>query len=222
MSTISNLTMASTLPLPNSEPPLTIPRLGFGSYLSPPEVTTNSCQTALKVGYRHVDTAQYYANEAQVGQAVQSSGLQRSEVYLTTKILAAGGSVEKSYQKCLESVKKLDPRPDGYVDLFLIHSPNAGREAREEMWLALNKLHAEGKAKAIGVSNFGIGHIERLEGLAPVWPPQVNQIEVSGAVRLSKQIQMTNTVYSCIRGSNKKKSSNTAPPNRSLYRPTAP
>lgn len=178
MSTTSSLTMKSTLPIPNSEPPLTIPRLGFGSYLSPPEVTKASCTTALKSGYRHIDTAQYYANEAQVGEAVSASGFARHEIYLTTKILAAGGSVEKSYQKCLESVKKLDPSPNGYVDLFLIHSPNAGREAREEMWLALNKLHAEGKAKAIGVSNFGVGHIERLEGLAPVWPPQVNQIEV--------------------------------------------
>lgn len=179
MSTTSSLTITSTLPLPNSDPKLTIPRLGFGSYLSPPKVTESSCSVALKAGYRHIDTAQYYGNEAQVGEAVKASGLPREEIYLTTKILAAGGSVEKSYQKCLDSVRKLDPRTDGYVDLFLIHSPNAGREAREEMWLALNKLHAEGKAKAIGVSNFGIGHIERLEGLAPVWPPQVNQIEVS-------------------------------------------
>lgn len=175
---VEQLTITSTLPIPNSDPPLTIPRLGFGSYRSPPEVAKASCLAALKAGYRHIDTAQFYDNEAQVGEAVRDSGLARSEVFLTTKILAAGGSVEKSYQKCVESVRKLDPSPDGYVDLFLIHSPNAGREGREEMWLALNKLHAEGKAKAIGVSNFGIGHIERLEGLAPVWPPQVNQIEV--------------------------------------------
>lgn len=178
MSTTSSLTISSTLPLLNSKPKQEIPRLGFGVYLSPQEVCKASCTTALKAGYRHIDTAQYYGNEAQVGEAVQASGIPRSEVYLTTKILAAGGSVEKSYQKCVESVKRLDPSPNGYVDLFLIHSPNAGREAREEMWLALNKLHAEGKAKAIGVSNFGKGHIERLEGLAPVWPPQVNQIEV--------------------------------------------
>jgi len=112
---------------------------------------------------------------------VQNSGLKRSDVYITTKILGAGGSVEKSYQKCVDSVNKLDEGSsgqDGYVDLFLIHSPNAGKAAREEMWKALLKLHKEGKAKAIGVSNFGVGHIEGLRDLGEVWPPHVNQIEV--------------------------------------------
>ena len=109
---------------------------------------------------------------------MKSSGLKRSDVYLTTKILGAGGSVEKSYQKCVDSVKKMDGE-NGYVDLFLIHSPNAGKAAREEMWKALLQLHKEGKAKAIGVSNFGIKHIEGLKGLGDVWPPHANQIEVS-------------------------------------------
>lgn len=172
----SKLTIDSTLPLPNTS--LTIPRLGFGVYQSPAAVTEASCLSALKSNYRHIDTAQFYANEAEVGNAVRKSGLKRSDVYITTKILGAGGSVEKSYKKCVESVKKLDGE-DGYVDLFLIHSPNAGKEAREEMWKALLKLYAEGRAKAIGVSNFGIGHIEGLKSLGDVWPPHVNQIEVS-------------------------------------------
>lgn len=135
----------------------------------------------MQAGYRHIDTAQFYANEAQVGAAVRNSGLQRSDVYITTKILSAAGSVEKSYQKCVESISKLDEGSggqDGYVDLFLIHSPNAGKAAREEMWNALLKLHQEGKAKAIGVSNFGIAHIEGLKGLGEVFPPHVNQIEL--------------------------------------------
>lgn len=175
----SKLTLESTLPLPNTD--LTIPRLGFGVYQSPTKKTEASCIEAIKHGYRHIDTAQFYANEAEVGAAVRNSGLKRSEIYITTKILSAGGSVEKSYQKCVESVKKLDEGTsgqEGYVDLFLIHSPNAGAAAREEMWKALLKLHQEGKAKAIGVSNFGIGHIERLKGLGDIWPPHVNQIEV--------------------------------------------
>lgn len=175
----SQLTKESTLPLPNSS--LAIPRLGFGVYQSPADVCTRSCTTALQAGYRHIDTAQFYANETQVGEAVRKSGLKRSDVYITTKILSAGGSVEKSYQKCLDSVKKLDEGAggeSGYVDLFLIHSPNAGKAAREEMWKALLKIHAEGKAKAIGVSNFGVGHIDGLKGLGDVWPPHVNQIEV--------------------------------------------
>ncbi|KAK5104502.1 hypothetical protein LTS08_002392 [Lithohypha guttulata] len=171
----TKLTKESTLPLPNSSH--SIPRLGFGVYQSPADVCNKSCTTALSSGYRHIDTAQFYANETQVGEAVRNSGLKRSDVYITTKILSAGGSVDKSYQKCLDSVKKLDGE-DGYVDLFLIHSPNAGKAAREEMWQALLRAHKEGKAKAIGVSNFGIGHIEGLKGLGNVWPPHVNQIEL--------------------------------------------
>lgn len=173
----SKLTINSTLPLPKSSQ--TIPRLGFGVYQSPTDVCVRSCTTALKAGYRHIDSAQYYANEKEVGDAVAQSGLKRSDVYITTKILAAGGSVEKSYQKCLESVHKIDPSENGYVDLFLIHSPNAGPKARKEMWSALLKLYDEGKAKAIGVSNFGVGHIKELEGMGSVWPPHVNQVEVS-------------------------------------------
>jgi diketogulonate reductase-like aldo/keto reductase len=170
---MSELSIKSTLTLPNN---LTIPRLGFGVYQSPADVCVNSCLTALEHGYRHIDTAQFYANESQVGEAVKQSGVPRNEIFLTTKILSASGSVEKSYQKCLASVEKIDK--DGYVDLFLIHSPNAGSKARKEMWLALEKIHAEGKAKSIGVSNFGIGHIKEMKEYATIWPPHANQIEL--------------------------------------------
>ena len=157
---------------------LKIPRLGFGVYQSPASVCKQSCLTALQAGYRHIDSAQFYRNEAQMGDAVKESGLKRGDVFVTTKILSAGGSVDKSYQKCVESVKKVDSSSDGYVDLFLIHSPNAGSKARKEMWLALEKLHEEGKSKSIGVSNFGIGHIKEMRDYAKVWPPHVNQIEL--------------------------------------------
>ena len=176
----SALSLKSTLTLANS---LTIPRLGFGIYLSPRDVCEASCLHALKTGYRHIDSAQFYANEAEMGEAVRKSGIPRQEVYLTTKILSAGGSVEKSLAKCRESVKKIDKGEEGrqgYVDLFLIHSPSGGPEARKEMWLALEKLVEEGGAKSIGVSNFGVSHIEELKGYAKIWPPHVNQIEVSG------------------------------------------
>ena len=119
----------------------------------------------------------YYANEKEVGEAVRESGLKRSDVFITTKILIAAGSVEKSYEKVLESVHKIDGK-DGYVDLFLIHTASGGSKARKEMWLALEKLLAEGKTRAIGTSNWGIGHIEELKEFAKVWPPHVNQIEV--------------------------------------------
>ncbi len=99
-------------------------------------------------------------------------------MFLTTKILSASGTVQKSYEKCLASVKKIDSDKDGYVDLFLIHSPNSGKEKRKELWLALEKLYEEGKVNSIGVSNYGVGHIEEMKTYAKVWPPQVNQIEV--------------------------------------------
>jgi diketogulonate reductase-like aldo/keto reductase len=170
-----SLNITSSLTLTNS---LKIPRLGFGVYQSPASVCKKSCLTALQAGYRHIDSAQFYANEAQVGDAVTESGVKRDQVYITTKILSAGGSVDRSYQKCVESVNKIDSSDKGYVDLFLIHSPNAGSKARKEMWLALEKLHDEGKAKSIGVSNFGIGHIDEMKDYAKVWPPHVNQIEL--------------------------------------------
>lgn len=116
-----------------------------------------------------------------MGAAVRQSGIPRNEVFLTTKILSAGGSPEKTYQKCLKSVKVIDDGDEGYVDLFLIHSPSGGPAARKEMWGALEKLYKEGKAKAIGVSNFGVGHIEGLKEFAEVWPPHVNQLEVGFA-----------------------------------------
>src|SRR5690349_7513401 len=102
-----SLSITDTLPLPNSS--VRIPRLGFGVYQSPATVCVQSCLTALSAGYRHIDTAQFYANEAQVGEAVRKSGLKRSEVFVTTKILSAGGSVEKSYRKCIDSIEKIDP-----------------------------------------------------------------------------------------------------------------
>ena len=134
--------------------------------------------TALRSGYRHIDSAQYYANEKEVGHAVQKSGIPRSEVYLTSKILVAGDSDDDAYQRIVESVKTMDSSPNGYVDLFLIHSPNAGLQARQRMWKALERAHKEGKIRDIGVSNYGKGHIEEMKKYATVWPPVVNQIEL--------------------------------------------
>ncbi|KUJ13044.1 putative aldo-keto reductase [Mollisia scopiformis] len=171
----TRLSIADVLPLPNSS--VSIPQLGFGVYQSPSKVCVNSCLTALKAGYRHIDSAQYYANEKEVGEAVRNSGLKRSEVFLTTKILVPGGSVENSYKQCLDSIHKIGGE-DGYVDLFLIHSSKSGSKSRKEMWQALERLLEEGKVKSIGVSNWGIGHIEELKDFAKVYPPHVNQIEL--------------------------------------------
>jgi Aldo/keto reductase family len=193
------LAITDLLPLPNSSNK--IPKLGFGVYQSSPFQCIQSCLTALKAGYRHIDTAQFYANEAEVGKAVQDSGIKRSDVFLTTKILSASGSVQKSYEKCLASVERIDPGKDGYVDLFLIHSPNSGKEKRKEMWLAVERLYGEGKVKSIGVSNYGAGHIEEMKAYAKVWPPQVNQIEVCRIVSHLYGIGTAYTTFhSCILG----------------------
>lgn len=170
------LDISSTITLNNAKS-VKIPQLGFGVYKSPSDVCVQSCLTALDAGYRHIDTAKVYGNESQVGEAVKQSSLPRDQIFLTTKILKAEGSVDKSYQSLLKSVEKLDD--GGYVDLFLIHSPNSGKENNQEMWLALEKLFKEGKTKSIGVSNFGEQAMTELKEVATVWPPHVNQIEVS-------------------------------------------
>jgi diketogulonate reductase-like aldo/keto reductase len=159
--------------------PVKIPQLGFGVYQSPRNLAVQTCLTALKTGYRQIDTAQFYGNETEVGQAVKQSGFSRKDIFLVTKILTSTDSVEGDYQKCMKSIQKLDSSDDGYVDLFLIHSPHSGRAKRIQMWQALERLFNEGRAKSIGVSNFGIHHIEELKSSAKVWPPHVNQLEVS-------------------------------------------
>ena len=176
---------------------VTIPRLGFGVYLSPPERCTTSCLAALKAGYRHIDTAQFYGNEGEVGDAVRQSGLKRSEVFLTTKILDAKGSIEESYQSLLDSVRLIDGE-NGAVDLFLIHTASIGALARKELWLALEKLYKEGKAKSIGVSNYGIGHIEEMREYAVTWPPHVNQLEVRMQTFCSLKLLTTISVTSLV------------------------
>jgi diketogulonate reductase-like aldo/keto reductase len=146
---MSKFTLQDAIPIP-THPPLKIPRLGFGVYRSPPSQCVSSVLSALSTGYRHIDTAQFYGNEEQVGEAVRRSGLPRSDVFVTTKILKAQGSVEKTLEKLRGSVRRIGL---GWVDLFLIHTPSGGRESRREMWEALERLKSEGGAKSIGVSN---------------------------------------------------------------------
>lgn len=154
-----------------------IPRLGFGVWDSPAHLTTQSCLSALKNGYRHIDTAQVYGNEAEVGKAVRESGLKREDIFVTSKVLTPGDDGESTYQKVLESVKKIDGEK-GYLDLMLIHNNTAGPEGVKKMWQAMEKLQSEGRLKSIGVSNFGVGSIDRMKEYAQAWPPAVNQLEL--------------------------------------------
>lgn len=172
----TNLTLTDLIPLPQSG--VHIPRLGFGVYRIHGEQCIESTLTALQVGYRHIDTAQFYGNEAEVGQAaLRQSGLPRDQVFVTTKIMTPAGSPQATYNKVVESVDKIAGK-DGYVDLFLIHSSKSGPAGRKELWQALEKLLEEGRTRSIGVSNYGITHLEEMRAYAKVWPPCVNQLEV--------------------------------------------
>lgn len=155
-----------------------IPQIGFGVWQSQRNQCVESCTNALKAGYRHIDTAQGYSNEAEVGEAVQKSGIPREDIFITTKYVARGKNADEAYESAVESVKKCDPRPDGYVDLFLIHMAAMGSERRKMLWQVLERLRDEGKAKTIGVSNWGPHHLDELKSYAKAWPPAVNQIEV--------------------------------------------
>lgn len=172
---MASLSIRDIAPLSNKS--TSIPKLGFGVY----QLYGQSCQkavlAALEAGYRHIDSAQLYRNESDVGAVIHESSLKREDIFLTTKIRQSAGSAEKSYQSCLDSIEKIGGQ-GGYVDLFLIHIPGTGRESREELWGALEKLYAEGRTKAIGVSNYRPQHIEEMREYAKVWPPHVNQIEV--------------------------------------------
>ncbi|MFZ4852325.1 aldo/keto reductase [Enterococcus entomosocium] len=158
---------------------VTIPELGFGTWQTPDgDVAVASVKKALEVGYRHIDTAQGYKNEASVGQAIKESGIPREELFLTTKLWNANHSYDLVMSSFEESLEKLQT---DYIDLFLIHWPNpvAFRDnwqtANAETWRAFEELYQAGKIKAIGVSNFLPHHFEELKKTATIFP-MVNQI----------------------------------------------
>jgi diketogulonate reductase-like aldo/keto reductase len=175
MDNTTSLSLDDAVTLPGSS--VTMPRLGFGVYQIPGELCVESCLAALDLGYRHIDSAQLYRNEAQVGEALRQSKVGRGDVFVTTKVGQARGDPEATYANVLDSVRKIGGE-DGYVDLFLVHTPRFGAQVRKELWLALERLQAEGRARSIGVSNYAIEHLEEMREYATTWPPQVNQIEV--------------------------------------------
>jgi diketogulonate reductase-like aldo/keto reductase len=151
-----------------------IPQVGLGVWQTPSGATTRQAVTAaLKGGYRHVDTARIYGNEADVGAAVRESGVARAEVFVTTKLWNADQGYDSALRAFDASLKRLGL---DYVDLYLIHWPVAGK--RLDSWRALERLHGDGRARSIGVSNFLVPHLEELLGKAKQ-VPAVNQIELS-------------------------------------------
>ena len=149
-----------------------IPQVGLGVWQSG-GATQRAVSAALELGYRHVDTARIYGNEAQVGKAIRDSGVPRSELFVTTKLWNQDQGYDRALRAFDESLKRLGL---DYVDLYLIHWPVP--EARLESWRALETLHAEQRARSIGVSNFLVPQLRELTHVAKVLPA-VNQIELT-------------------------------------------
>ena len=165
------MTLSSTRALANG---VEIPVLGLGVYLSEPgRETQDAVAWALDLGYRHVDTAAVYHNEKDVGEAVRHSGVRREDVFVTTKL----GNRDHGYDAALRAFEKSLKRLRlDYVDLYIIHWPVA--QGRRESWRALERIYREGRAKAVGVSNYTVRHLEETLAHAEV-APMVDQVEFS-------------------------------------------
>ncbi|MFI6695459.1 aldo/keto reductase [Streptomyces sp. NPDC050433] len=151
-----------------------IPQLGFGTFQIPPADTREATLTALEIGYRHIDTAQMYGNEKEVGQAVRDSGLDRDDIFVTSKLNNPFHDPADAHAAFDQSLVDLGL---GHLDLFLIHWPQAGIGKFVETWKALEEIYRSGRVRAIGVSNFQPNHLRRImDGSVVV--PAINQIEV--------------------------------------------
>ena len=151
-----------------------IPRVGLGVFQAPRgEITRDAVRAGIELGYRHIDTARVYGNEADVGAAVREAAVPRAEIFVTTKLWNADQGYDAALRAFDASLARLGLP---YIDLYLLHWPVPG--LRLESWRALEEIHASGRARAIGVSNFMTRHLEELLGRARV-VPAVNQIEVS-------------------------------------------
>jgi 2,5-diketo-D-gluconate reductase A len=150
-----------------------IPQLGFGVFQIPPEQTKDATLSALEVGYRHIDTAEMYGNEKEVGEAVRESGIDRGEVFVTSKLNNGFHAYDDALDAFDRTLKDLDL---GYLDLFLVHWPLPGVGDYVETWKAMEKMYESGRVRAIGVSNFQPHHLRNILGETSV-TPAVNQVE---------------------------------------------
>jgi len=151
-----------------------MPQLGFGVFQVPPDEVVEPVRAALDAGYRLIDTATLYANEEGVGRAIAESGVPRDDVFVTTKVWNSDQGYDRTLQAFDHSLKLLGL---DVVDLYLIHWPTPARDLYVDTWRALERIYADGRARAIGVSNFTPAHLERLIGEGTV-TPAVNQIEL--------------------------------------------
>ncbi len=173
MSTAHSTSMVPTVTLNDGHP---IPQLGFGVFQIDPAKTAEAVTNALEVGYRHIDTAEMYRNERGVGEAVHASGLDRAEVFITSKLNNRYHRPEDARRAFDTTLAKLG---FDYVDLFLIHWPLPTLYGGDfvSTWKTLEEFRADGRARSIGVSNFQLEHLQRLAS-ASDQAPAVNQIEL--------------------------------------------
>ncbi|MCI1210616.1 MULTISPECIES: aldo/keto reductase [Bifidobacterium] len=149
-----------------------IPQIGLGSWQAMPGGEAyDAVATALRAGYRHIDTAAIYGNEEDVGQAIRDSGIPRGDIFVTTKLWNTDHGYGRAKQAFLDSLQRLGL---DYIDLYLIHFPFGGRIC--ETWKAMEELYGEGRVRAIGVSNFTTEHLDYLMRGAAI-TPMVDQVE---------------------------------------------
>lgn len=151
-----------------------IPQLGFGVYKIPEAETVDAVVAALDAGYRHIDTAAFYENERGVGEGIRRSGLDRGDIYVTTKVWWTDNGYDSTLRSFDASLERL-----GFdtVDLFLIHWPAPKHDKYVDTWRALERIRQEGRARSIGVANFHTHHLDRLAAETDV-VPAVNQVEL--------------------------------------------
>lgn len=189
--------MTPTITLNDS---IKIPQLGLGVWEVPAEETERCVSEALEVGYRHIDTAAAYGNEEGVGRAINDSGIERDDIFLTTKLWNKAQGYESTISACEDSLERLGQE---FIDLYLIHWPCPDFDLYIDSWRAMEKLRSEGLVRSIGVSNFLPEHIDRILAECEV-APSVNQLEVhpsyqqSGTVRAAEAAGLAIEAYSPI------------------------